>query len=154
MRIQDGGFGSGRRAATLIELAIVVTLFGILAGFSLPALLRGYDRLEARSAAQETVTAFFVGRETAIAAGTPADVVIDAPHARVWVVTGGDTVFAVSLGMRHGVDVAATRQSMTYTATGLGFGGANLRVILGRGSAAETVFVSREGRAKLGAQAQ
>jgi hypothetical protein len=39
---------------------------------------------------------------------------------------------------------------MTYTAAGLGYGGANLRVVLSRGSAAETVLVSREGRVRIG----
>jgi hypothetical protein len=42
---------------------------------------------------------------------------------------------------------------MTYGPSGLGYGGANLRVILSRGVAAETVFVSREGRTKIGARA-
>ena len=150
MRIQDAGFGSDRCAATLFELVVLVTLVGILAGFSLPPFKRGYDRLETRSAAQETLTAFFVARASAIAAGRPADVVIDELRARLRVVTGDDTVLAIPVGARHGVAVAASRPSMTYTASGLGYGGANLRVIVSRGAAAETVFVSREGRARLG----
>jgi type II secretory pathway pseudopilin PulG len=148
MRIRR--FRSGRRAATLSELMIVVTLVGILTGFALPQLLRGYDRMEARSAARETATAFFVGRASAVAAGRQANVVIDAPHAGLRVIRGGDTVLALPVGVRHGVAVAATRQSMIYTAAGLGYGGANLRVILSRGSAAETVLVSREGRVRIG----
>lgn len=150
MRIQEAGFVSDRRGATLFELVVLVTLIGILAGFSLPPFKRGYDRLETRSAAQETLTAFFVARASAIAAGKPADVVIDVLRARLRVVTGGDTVLAIAVGTRHGVAVAASRPSMTYTASGLGYGGANLRVIVARGAAAETVFVSREGRARLG----
>ena len=148
MRI--GRSAPGRRAATLPELLVVVTLVGILTGFALPRLLRGYDRLETRSAARETATAFFVGRASAVAAGRPANVVIDAPHAGLRVIRGGDTVLALPVGMRHGVALVATRQSMTYTAGGLGYGGANLRVILSRGSAAETVLVSREGRVRVG----
>ena len=150
MRIQGAGFGSDRCGATLFELVVLVTLVGILAGFSLPPFKRGYDRLETRSAAQEALTAFFVARASAIAAGKPADVIIDATRARLRVVTGDDTVLAIPVGTRHGVAVAASRQSMTYTASGLGYGGANLRVIVSRGAAAETVYVSREGRARLG----
>jgi Tfp pilus assembly protein FimT len=148
MRIQ--AFGEGLRGATVAELVVVVTLIGILTGLSLPQLLRGYDRLETRSAAHETVAAFFVGRASAIAAGKPTNVLIDAPHAGLWVVTAGDTVLALPVGLRHGVGVAATRQSMTYTAAGLGYGGANLSVVLSRGLAAETVLVSREGRVRVG----
>ena len=150
MRIPDAGFTSDRDGATLFELVVLLTLVGILAGFSLPRLKSGYDRLETRSAAQETLTAFFVARASAIAAGKPANIVIDAPRARLQVVTGDDTVLAIPVGTRHGVAVAASRPSMTYTASGLGYGGANLRVIVSRGAAAETVFVSREGRARLG----
>ena len=142
--------GWGRRAVTLAELMLVVTLVGLLTAFALPQLLRGYDRLETRSAARETATAFFVGRASAIAGGRKALVVIDAPQAGLWVVTGGDTVLSLPVGMRHGVAVAASRQSMIYTAAGLGYGGANLRVVLSRGNAAETVLVSREGRVRVG----
>jgi Tfp pilus assembly protein FimT len=147
MRTQ--GLGSVRCGATLGELIVVLTLVGIITGFALPRLLRGYDRLETRSAATETATAFFVARASAIAAGRPTNVVIDVQDAGLRVITGGDTLLALPVGARHGVVVAATRQSMTYTAAGLGYGGANLRVILSRGSAAETVLVSREGRVRV-----
>ena len=150
MRTQDAGIGSDRRGTTLFELVVLVMLVGILAGFALPSFKRGYDRLETRSAGQETLTAFFVARASAIAAGKPAHVVIDELHARLRIITLDDTVLALPVGMRHGVAVAASRPSMTYTASGLGYGGANLRVIVSRGAAAETVFVSREGRARLG----
>ena len=150
MRTRDAGFGSDRRGATLFELVVLVMLVGILAGFTLPSFKRGYDRLETRSAAQEALTAFFLARASAIAAGKPADVIIDATRARLRVITGDDTVLALPVGMRHGVAVATSRPSMTYTASGRGYGGANLRVIVSRGAAAETVFVSREGRARLG----
>ena len=152
MRTQSRYSGSDRRAATLCELVVLVMLVGILTSLSLPPFMRGYDRLETRSAAQETITVFFVARASAIAAGKPASVVIDVARADLRVVIGSDTVLSLSVGTRHGVTVAASRQSMTYTAAGLGYGGANLRVIVSRGAAAETVFVSREGRARLGAR--
>ena len=47
-----------------------------------------------------------------------------------------------------------TRDSMTYYPNGLALGGANLSIVVTRGSAAETVLVSREGRVKLGARAR
>jgi hypothetical protein len=37
---------------------------------------------------------------------------------------------------------------MSYTALGIGFGAANLRVIVSRGASADTITVSRLGRVK------
>jgi Tfp pilus assembly protein FimT len=134
--------------ATLTELIVVLTLVAVLMGIALPSLKRGYDRLEVRSATQETVSAFFVARADAIAKGRPCEIFFDTQLDRVSISSGGDTVLALDLRSRHGVDVSATRASMTFTAAGLGYGGANLSVILRRGSVADTVLVSREGRVR------
>jgi Tfp pilus assembly protein FimT len=134
--------------ATLTELIAVLTLVAVLMGLALPSLKRGYDRLEVRSATQETVSAFFVARAVAIAKGRPCEIFLDTQRDRVWISSGGDTVLSLDLRSRHGVDVSATRASMTFTAAGLGYGGANLSVILRRGSVADTVLVSREGRVR------
>lgn len=135
--------------ATLAELTVVLTLMGILLGLALPSLMRGYDRLEVRSAVQETMSAFFVARATAIATGVPCSVWIDNRTDRVLVSSGNDTVLSLWLRARHGVDVSSTRPTMTYTAAGLGYGGANMSVILTRRSVADTVLVSREGRVRV-----
>ena len=100
------------------------------------------------------MSAFFVARSAAIGRGVPTTVAIDEARRGVYVIAGTDTMLALFVGARHGVSVSATRSSMTYTASGLGFGGANLTVLLRRGSAADTVIVSREGRVKLGAHAR
>jgi Tfp pilus assembly protein FimT len=144
--------GFSRRAVTLAELVVVVTIVWIVCGIGLPPLKRGYDRLETRSAAQDGLMAFFVGRSAAVASGRPTDVVIDGPRGLVLVINGADTMLTEHPGRKHGVSVSATRSRTTYTAAGLGYGGANLSVVLSRGSASETLFVSREGRVKLGAR--
>jgi hypothetical protein len=46
------------------------------------------------------------------------------------------------------VRLAATRDSMAYLPLGLGYGAANLRAVLTRGRASDTVFVSRLGRVR------
>ena len=121
----------------------------IMLGASLPSLMRGYDRLEVRSATQETVSAFFVARAAAIAKGRPSLVAVDARRDQLVVLSAGDTVLTLELRVRHGVDLSATRSTMTYSPAGLGYGGANLSVVLTRGSVADTVLVSREGRVRL-----
>jgi Tfp pilus assembly protein FimT len=147
-----GAPASRKRATTLVELIVVVAVIGIATGFVLPPLKRGYDRLESRSAAHEAISAFFVARAAAIGQARPVAVDIDEDLARIVVVAGFDTILVVAPGRRHGVALTTTRPSMTYTTNGLGYGGANLRIILARGAAAETVLVSREGRVKLGAR--
>jgi prepilin-type N-terminal cleavage/methylation domain-containing protein len=143
---------NSRRGATLPELIVVLTLIGIVLGMSLPSLMRGLDRIETRAAVQETASAFFVARSVAVVSGRGSDVVIDEARSTVLVIARGDTALALHLGARHGVAVSTTRPRMTYTAAGLGYGGANLRIVLTRGSAAESVFVSREGRVKVGSR--
>jgi hypothetical protein len=46
----------------------------------------------------------------------------------------------------HGVRLVATRDSLVYDAHGVGWGAANLSVIVRKRAVAETVFVSRLGR--------
>jgi hypothetical protein len=48
----------------------------------------------------------------------------------------------------YGVRVTASRDSMAYDARGLGYGAANLSVVVHRGRVAETVYVSRLGRVR------
>ena len=52
------------------------------------------------------------------------------------------------LGSSHGVSLSSSRDSMAYAPNGLGHGASNLTVVLRRGSAAETLFVSRLGRVR------
>lgn len=147
-----GAPASRSRATTLLELIVVVALLGIVTGIVLPPLKRGYDRIESRSAAREAISAFFVARAAAIGHARPVTVAIEDDPARIVVVSGIDTILVLAPGRRHGVALTTTRPSMTYMTNGLGYGGANLRVILSRGAAAETILVSREGRVKLGAR--
>ena len=59
-----------------------------------------------------------------------------------------DTVAHRMLASSHGVSLTVSRDSMAYAPNGLGYGASNLTVILRRGAAAETIFVSRLGRVR------
>lgn len=145
---------STRRAATLAELLVVIAIIALVSGFILPPMKQGFDRLQTRAAAQATLQAFFTARANAIAQGRRTAVLLDRVRGRVLVVAAGDTLLTRAVGRDHGVTMTASRDSMTFFPDGLGLGGANLSVVLGRGRAADTVVVSREGRAKLGARAR
>jgi hypothetical protein len=73
---------------------------------------------------------------------------VDTARGLVVVHAGVDTLEQRSLGLVHGVRIETTRDSIAYGPAGLGFGAANTRVIFRRGAAAETVTVSRLGRAR------
>lgn len=143
-----------RGATTLVELLVIVALIALVSGFVLPPLKRSFDRLKTRAAAQETMTAFFTARASAIALGRRTAVVLDEAKGRVLVVAGGDTLLVRAIRTGHGVTMTASRDSMAFFPDGLGLGGANLNVVLTRGAASDTVIVSREGRVKLGARAR
>lgn len=145
---------TGRGGWTFPELIVVLALIALVCGFMLPPLKRAFDRIATRAAAHEVMMACFTARAHAIALGVRVAVVLDARAGRVIVVAGRDTLLVRPVRATHGVTMLATRDSMTYFPDGLGLGGANLSVILGRGMAADTVLVSREGRVKLGARAR
>lgn len=142
------------RGMTFAEVVVVVAMIALITAFVLPPLQRGFDRIHTRGAAQEIMTAFFTARAAAIALGQRTAVVLDGRNGRVFVVSRGDTLMMRPVGTEHGVTLTATRDSMAFFANGLGLGGANLSVIVSRGSATDTVIVSREGRVKLGAKAR
>jgi hypothetical protein len=61
---------------------------------------------------------------------------------------GGDTLRKRDIGAAHDVLLLATRTRMSYSATGIGYGAANLSVVVRRNRAVDTVFVSRLGRVR------
>jgi Tfp pilus assembly protein FimT len=154
MRRHRASVDRRERAATLAELVVIIAIIALVTGFVLPPIKRGFDRLQTRAAAQATMQAFFAARANAIAQGRRTAVLLDARAARVVVVASGDTLFARAIGAIHGVAMTASRDSMTFFPDGLGLGAANVSVVLTRGAAADTVIVSREGRAKLGTKAR
>jgi len=133
---------------------VVVALIALVSGFVLPPLKRGFDRLQTRAAARETMAAFFVARAAAIASGHRTAVMLDGARSRVSVISGRDTLMVRDVGTGRGVRMTASRDSMAFFPDGLGLGGANLSVIFRRGAAADTVIVAREGRVKLGTRAR
>lgn len=133
---------------------MVIALIALVTALVLPPFKRGFDRLQTRAAAQEAMTAFFTARAAAIASGRRTAVVFDRARTRVIVLSSGDTAMVRDLGASRGVTMAASRDSMTYFPDGLGLGAANLTLIFRRGSAADTVLASREGRIKHGTKAR
>ena len=137
-----------RRAFSAFELTIVIAILGILSAIAMPAITRLVDRIRVRAAVTEIESLFGAARHAAIARGTPASVEIDSASRTISVTLDGDTLKKAPLGAEHGVELATNRSSMSYSPTGLGYGAANLSVVVRKSVAAETVVVSRLGRVR------
>jgi prepilin-type N-terminal cleavage/methylation domain-containing protein len=135
-----------RAAFTLIELAIVLCIISILSAVAFPKVGRLLDSIHVSGAVREIATLFNTARHVAIARSSRTSVEIDATRQTIHVVQDGDTIRTREIGLAHDVTLEATRPRMSYSASGLGYGAANLSVVVRRRSAVDTVFVSRLGR--------
>ena len=135
-----------RHAFTIIELTVTLCILSILSAIAIPWAGSILDRVQVMSAAIEIESLFSAARHIAVARAAHATVDIDTIARSISVSVGSDTVRKREIGTAHGVRLSATRTRMSYSATGIGYGAANLSVVVRRNSFADTVFVSRLGR--------
>jgi type II secretory pathway pseudopilin PulG len=136
------------RGSTVLELCVAMVIMGIIAAMAMPRLAVATDRAKARAAIQEAEALYSLGRRSAIARRALVAVVVDTAAGVVTVRAGSHQIARQALGARYGVRLQVTRDSMAYDPRGLGFGLANLSLIARRSRAAETLSVSRLGRAR------
>jgi prepilin-type N-terminal cleavage/methylation domain-containing protein len=135
-----------RSGLTLVEVLLVVAIACILMAVALPPYIGVRDRASVRAAVTASVAAFDAARALALTRGRRAAVRIDTLSGRLVVHSFRDTVMRVPLGVSWGVRLAASRDSSAIAPDGLGYGAANVQLVVSRGAAAETVVVSRLGR--------
>jgi len=137
---------SVRRGVTLAELVVVCTLTAVVAGIAVPRTRNVLDGLRLRQAAHEVAGALTIARAAAIRRGTYTRLVVDESSGTVRVESEIDTLLNRPLSRMHRVALRASRDTITYAPTGLGFGVANSTIVVSIGQRAETVTVSRLGR--------
>ena len=137
-----------RRAFTIIELTVTLGILSILSAIAIPWMGGILDRVKVRSAVVEIESLFSAARHIAIARATQATVDIDPVAQSINISIGSDTVRKRKIGAAHDVQISATRARMSYSATGMGYGAANLSVVVRRNASVDTVFVSRLGRVR------
>jgi prepilin-type N-terminal cleavage/methylation domain-containing protein len=135
-----------RHAFTLIELTVTLCILSILSAIAIPRAERFLDAIHVRGAVIEIESLFSGARHLAIARGEQTTVEIDTAARAIYVTAGGARLRNAKIGVDHDVQLAATRSGMSYSPTGMGYGAANLSVVVRRNSVADTVFVSRLGR--------
>lgn len=123
-------------------------MIGLLTAIAVPGTRALLDRIQLRGAVEEFAAACAAARQLAILRGQPVTLTVDDVRGTVIVATPLDTVIHRDLAATFGVALAATRDALTFAPTGLGFGVSNLSVVMTRGRAADTVFVSRLGRVR------
>ena len=91
---------------------------------------------------------FSAARHIAIARSRESTVEIDTAARTMYVSVAGDTVRKRDIGAEHDVQLSASRVRMSYSPIGIGYGAANLSVVVRRNAVVDTVFVSRLGRVR------
>lgn len=137
-----------RDGSTLIEQVILLAVLGVVGTVGVAGGSRLLDTTTVHAASRELAELFSLARDRAMATGTRTAIRLDAARARVVVHSGIDTLATLDLRQQHAVRIDVTRDSMAYLSSGLGYGAANLRVIVSRGASRDTLTVSRLGRVR------
>ena len=125
---------------------IVTLIAGVVMAIAIPRGVHLLDRIVVQSAGGDVRATLATARALAIAGATIVTVDVDSVTGTLRVRRGTDVVLTRGVGFAHGVRLSRSRDSLTYGPRGLGRGATNLSIVIRRGNAAETVFVSRLGR--------
>lgn len=137
-----------RSGMTLIEVGVTIGLLGLMAGLTFPRFGTYRDRVAVDAATSSTMSLLATARHAALRRATRTAVYLDSARGMVSIVAGVDTLERRPLRDVHGVEFSTSRDSIAFSATGLGYGAANTQIIVRRGAAADTIAVSRLGRAR------
>lgn len=133
---------------TILELLVVLTLASIVLAIALPRTVALLDRITVRSAVADVAATLASARTLAMAARAAVSVEVDTVRGALRVRRGGEMLFTRDVGRAHNVQLRATRDSLAFGRRGLGYGAANLSIVVSRRAVVETVFVSRLGRVR------
>jgi prepilin-type N-terminal cleavage/methylation domain-containing protein len=141
-----------QRGFTLIELVVVLVILMVVIALGVPRLQPAFDRIATDGAARDLTTAIAVARGAAVLQGTRARLRIGVDSLRVdREGAHGWEPYARWPGPgAAGVALEVTNPEIVFGPMGFGWGPANTRVELRRGSQLETVTTSRVGRVKRG----
>ena len=106
------------------------------------------DHLRVRQAAHEVWAALSLGRSAAIHRAGYTRVIIDETGGTIHLRHATDTLRRWPVGPAHGVALRASRDTLTFAPTGLGYGASNTTIVVSRGRRADTLVVSRLGRVR------
>jgi prepilin-type N-terminal cleavage/methylation domain-containing protein len=136
-----------RRGFTMIEMLVVLFVGGIILALAIPPWAGWRDRAVVHRAAAELASFYHTARYAAVLRAQQVRVEFDAAVLRAVYEGASDSVFLEQAGpARLGVAFTASRPTIRIAPTGLGWGAANTRLVVTRGTAADTLTTSRLGR--------
>ena len=137
-----------RTGTTLVEIGVTVSILGLMASLTFPHFAAYRDRIAVDAATSSTLSLLATARHAALRRSAITAVHLDTANVVVSIVSGIDTIERRPILEVHGVRFSTTRDSIAFAPSGLGYGAANTQIILRRGAAADTIAVSRLGRAR------
>ena len=137
-----------RSAFTLAEVVLVLVIMALTSLVGLRQIHLYLDRAATRNAVRAAGSVVARARDDAVALHTPVSVLIDTSAATLQLLSRTGSSVPTTLGDTHGVTISTTRDSITFDVRGLGVGAANLTLVARRGSASDTLVVSRLGRVR------
>jgi Tfp pilus assembly protein FimT len=137
-----------RKGYTLLEQLVVLAVMMILFTLAASPTLSALDRSAVRNARRQLVSALRAARCSAQTRAERVSVAMDSTAGLLRILAGADTLLVRPLRAELGVVFAASRDTVTYGASGRGYGATNSTIVLSRGAVAETVYVARLGRTR------
>lgn len=140
-----------QRGVTLIELAIVLVIIGLLAGAAGPSVAGMRDRYFVTSMASAVASAHNRARIHAVLTGSVTELEVRADSLIVRSVNGNDTtlVWAAPGPVSQGIVLGGAPRVLQFAPTGVTLGFANATFVLTRGTGHRQVVVSRLGRVRV-----
>jgi prepilin-type N-terminal cleavage/methylation domain-containing protein len=138
------------RGYSLAELAIVLAVIGLVTAMALPSWGALLDRIAVERAASEITTALAVARNAAVLRATRTQLSIATDSLRIdeWRDRRWSPVWRWPGPDAHSVALEVSNGTVTFGATGIGWGFSNTTVVLRRGRHIAKITTSRIGRVK------
>jgi len=135
---------------TLLEMIVVTAIAALLLAFWVPRAARLMDWIETERAVRDVTTALAIGRHGAVLQATRARIVFATDTLRIdrWGTEGWEPWWRTPGPASHGVLLEVSNPVVIFGPTGMGWGVSNTKIVLRRGSQAETITLSRVGRIK------
>jgi Tfp pilus assembly protein FimT len=136
---------------TVLEVLVVTCIAGLLVSLWLPRAARMMDWLATQHAVRDMTTALAVARHGAVLHATRTRLTISADSLRIdrFETTGWEPWWRRPGPASQGVQLQVSNPQVVFGPNGIGWGASNTRIVVSRGSQAETITVSRVGRVKV-----
>jgi len=145
---------STRRGFTLLEVAIVVVLMGIMGGYAAPRLLQARTRASARSASQAVVAQLARTRDIAARRRIATRVVLSSTTLRAYGTINGveqEVLPPLNLTTEYGATLTSGKPEIRFDTRGFASGlTGHVEVSTYYGSSSSKLCISRYGNVRLG----